>query len=361
MITLRRRLALRYASIVAGCVLLLLSLAHHEFVVEPAEKQRLGIPDVHDASEWAEYAEVFIYGAIPIVLGMGWWIMRKTLMPITALAQSLERIDVENLKNPLPRSYNGDEVDRLTEVFNALSMRLHNSFEQIREFTLHASHELKTPLTVMRAQLDLLLLDPKLAPEHRQWAQGQVDEVQRLAGIVDSLTLLAKANAGLVTIRRDPVRFDEIVHECYEDALILAESSQVYVTLNTCEAVTVDGDRDRLRQLLLNLTDNAIKYNHAGGTVRITLRHVANMAELEITNTGPGIPPAVQDRIFDRFVRGTKTVEGCGIGLAIAKWIVQSHGGTIEIATGAEQLTTARVRLPVAAARAEHEQKLTDA
>ncbi|HMJ88640.1 MAG TPA: HAMP domain-containing sensor histidine kinase [Candidatus Acidoferrum sp.] len=360
MITLRRRLALRYAAIVLVCLVLLVGLAHHEFVVEPAEKKRLGIPDVHELSEWAEISEVVIYAMIPVVLGFGWWMMRKTLAPITALAQSLEQIDAENLHEPLPRSQNGDEVDRLTEVFNALSTRLHSSFQQIREFTLHASHELKTPLTVMRAQLDMLLLDAKLSPEQRTWAQGQVDEVQRLAGIVDSLTLLAKATAGLVTIQRTPVRFDEIVRECYEDTLILAEPADIYVTLNTCEPVMVSGDRDRLRQLLLNLADNAVKYNQPQGTVRMALRHCGNFAELEITNTGLGIPSAVQERIFERFVRGTKAVEGCGLGLAIAKWIVQAHGGTIELATDASKLTTARVRMPLNDG-SEHEQKFTRA
>jgi signal transduction histidine kinase len=305
----------------------------------------LGIRDVHEEAEWVEFAEVFIYGMIPVVLGFGWWGMRKTLAPITNLAHSLERVDAENLHQPLPRTHNGDEVDRLTEVFNNLTNRLNASFQQVREFTMHASHELKTPLTVIRAQLDLQLLDPKLNPEQRPQLQNLVDEVQRLAGIVDSLALLAKANAGLITVTRAPVRLDEIVRECYEDALILAEPAHIYVTLNTCEPALVDGDRDRLRQLLLNLTDNAIKYNHPEGAVKIALRQTGKFAEIEISNSGPGIPAQLQDRVFDRFVRGVSGVQGCGLGLAIAKWIVDAHGGTIQLATDDAKMTTARVRL----------------
>jgi signal transduction histidine kinase len=119
------------------------------------------------------------------------------------------------------------------------------------------------------------------------------------------------------------------------------------VTLNTCEPAVVDGNRDRLRQLLLNLTDNAVKYNHAEGTVKIALRQSGKLAEIEISNTGPGIPEGLEHRVFDRFVRGNSAVEGCGLGLAIAKWIVDAHAGSVELTSDAAKVTTARVRFPL--------------
>ncbi len=350
--TLRRKLALHYAAVVAVCLLLLGGLAQHEFITEPGQRKALGIPELPETL-WGEYAEVFFYGMIPLVLGCGWWLMRKTLSPIGQLAHGVERIHADNLRAPLPRTFNADEVDRLTEVFNAMTARLHESFQQIREFTLHASHELKTPLTVMRVQLETRLQDDKsLSPEDIEWMECELDEVLRLSKIVDSLTLLTKGEAGQVKLERKPVRLDELVRESFDDAQILAEAQGVKVTLDECATVEFSGDRHRLRQLLLNLADNAVKYNQPGGSVAMVLRRRNDTAEIEITNTGEGIPPGLQARVFERFVRGdearSRAIEGCGLGLTICRWIVQSHGGTIQLSSDATKKTTALVRLPLA-------------
>jgi signal transduction histidine kinase len=184
--------------------------------------------------------------------------------------------------------------------------------------------------------------------------QSQYEEVRRLARIVDTLTLLTKADAGLVMLERKTVRLDQLVRECFDDAVILAEDHEVQVTLAVCEEVTVLGDRDRLRQLLLNLTDNAVKYNRPGGTVAMRLRKTSARAELEISNTGEGLPPELQGRVFDRFVRGDgarkKSADGCGLGLTICQWIVHGHDGTIQISSAPDQTTTVSVRLPLAPA-----------
>ena len=154
--TLRRRVALGYGAIVLGCLLLLAALAYHEFISEPRQREALGIPK-RLKTQWSEYIEVLIYAMLPIILGAGWWLMRNTLAPVNELARQVEGISAANLRQPLPRTYNGDELDRLSIEFNAMISRLNNSFQQIRHFTLHASHELKTPLTVMWLQLETLL------------------------------------------------------------------------------------------------------------------------------------------------------------------------------------------------------------
>lgn len=350
--TLRRKLSIRYAVIVGVCLLLLSGLAWHEFVNEPRMRREAGIPELPE-SFWAEYAEVFFYGMIPVVLSSGWWLMRKMLSPLDRLARKVERIQTDNLREPLPRTFNHDEVDRLAEVFNIMMARLHESFQQIREFTLHASHELKTPLTIMRVQLETRMKDEKsLSAEDFEWLECELGEVLRLSNIVDSLTLLAKGEAGQVKLERKPVRLDELVRESFDDAQILAEAQGVKVALDECATVEFSGDRHRLRQLLLNLTDNAVKYNRPGGSVAIALRRRNDTAEIEITNTGEGIPPELQARVFDRFVRGDearmRAIEGCGLGLTICRWIVQSHGGTIQLSSDATKKTTAVVRLPLA-------------
>jgi signal transduction histidine kinase len=168
---------------------------------------------------------------------------------------------------------------------------------------------------------------------------------------VDTLTADG-ADAGLVRLEQLPVRLDALVQESFDEAVMLAEPTAVQVTLTGCAAVTVLGDRDRLRQLLLNLVDNAVKYNRPGGHVTMALRRPGDRAELSIANTGDGIPPRLQNRVFDRFVRGdgprSRAVEGCGLGLSICRWIVQEHGGSIQIASQPGETTTVTVLLPVA-------------
>jgi signal transduction histidine kinase len=277
--------------------------------------------------------------------------MRKALAPVASLTQAAARTNDGNMREQLPRTGNGDELDRLTEVFNAMVARLDGSFQRIREFTLHASHELKTPLTVMHGELETALREE--AGANRERLLSQLDEVQRLTKIVDGLSLLTKADAGLITLKCETLRLDELVRDSFADAQILAQPFEVKVELGRCDEISISGDRHRLRQMLLNLTDNAIKYNQPQGQVNIELLRVGHTAEFRITNTGPGIPPEIQGRVFERFFRGDtshgNTVDGCGLGLSIVQWIVTAHGGAIQLTSQPRKLTTAVVRLPVVA------------
>ena len=257
-----------------------------------------------------------------------------------------------NLRDPLPRTLNGDELDQLTKVFNDSLARLDDSFKRIHEFTLHASHELKTPLTVLCGEIETTLRDETLLPAERERLLSQLDEIRRLSKIVDGLTLLAKADAGQVAMQFETVRLDELVRDNFADAQILAEPLGIKVELASCEEIFARGDRHRLRQLLLNLADNAVKYNQSQGRVTMNLQRDGNFAEFAITNTGAGIPAEVLPRVFDRFFRGdpahSQTVDGCGLGLSIAQWIVSAHNGTIKIESAPSKPTTVAVRLPLA-------------
>jgi signal transduction histidine kinase len=232
-----------------------------------------------------------------------------------------------------------------------MTERLNFSFKRIREFTLHASHELKTPLTVMHGELETALHNETLSAPQRARLESQLDELQRLTRIVDGLMLLTKADAGQITLARESVRLDELVREACLDAQSLARPRDISVSLKNCEQMAVLGDRHRLRQLLLNLTDNAVKYNQPRGTVTLSLGRFGGSAEVSIANTGPGIAPEMLPRIFDPFFRGDsshgQTIEGCGLGLSIARWIAAAHGGAIEITSRPGEITTASVRLPV--------------
>jgi signal transduction histidine kinase len=351
MTTIVRRLGKGYAVISAVCLAMVSWLAYHEFVEEPREFAAKGYTDVHKDTA-AEISTVLFLAAVPALLGLGWWWVCRALSPLKTLLAAVQKVDEHSLLQPLPRSLKDNEVDRFSAAFSAMAARLDASFRRVHEFTLHASHELKTPLTVMRAQLETLKREnPTLPDGQHDWIESQLDEVQRLSMIVDSLTLLTKADAGLIELERKPVSFHELVQEAAEEAVYLAQPHDVRVALDECDEAVITGDRHRLRQLLLILTDNAVKYNHPGGSVQISLRRSSDTALLRVTNDGDGLSPETQRRLFNRFVRGENAmgkVEGCGLGLSIAQWIVESHGGSIALSPEAGKRVTVQVRLPLA-------------
>ena len=348
--TIRTRLTLWYAGILVAS-LLVIGYGTYREISEQLRHAHRKEPMEQAIDETSEL--VLQVGLPAVVLGLfgGWWLTRRALAPLKKLTDAVTKIHERNLREPLPRTCNGDELDRLTKVFNDTLARLDDSFNHIREFTLHASHELKTPLTVLCGETEIASRDESLSPAERERAASLLDELRRLARIVDGLTLLAKADAGQIRLEMEPVRLDELVRDNFADAQILAEPQGIQVELAACEEVTVRGDRHRLRQLLLNLADNAVKYNQAHGCVKMSLRHTGDRAEFTVANSGPGIPLEVLPRVFDRFYRGdaahSQTVDGCGLGMSIAKWIVTAHHGTIQIESVPSKLTTVTVRLPL--------------
>ena len=352
--TIRTRLTLWYAVIFSVSLLVIGIAMYSELVVETRAKIANHREATVDDDAGVDITQIiFIYGGSAIVVGLlgGWWLTRRAFAPVAALTDAAGKINEGNLAQKLPCTGNGDELDRLTEVFNAMTARLDGSFQRIREFTLHASHELKTPLTVLHGEWETDLHQETLPPAQREKILGQLDEIQRLTKIVDGLTLLTKADAGQVELRFERLALDEIIRDVFDDAQILAEPANISVNLAACEKISIHGDKHRLRQLLLNLADNAVKYNQPGGTVEFSLRRDGADAELTISNSGKNISPEVLPRVFERFFRGdpahNSAVDGCGLGLSIAQWIVAAHHGDIRIAS-AENWTTVTVRLPLA-------------
>lgn len=351
--TIRTRLALWYAAIFSASLLVIGIAMYSELVLEvKAKAARHHRAEEVDSDAGADITQIILfYGGSAVVVGLlgGWWLTRRAFAPVTRLTQAAEKIHDGNLTEKIPRSGNGDELDRLTEVFNAMTARLDGSFQRIREFTLHASHELKTPLTVLHGELETELHDENLPPEQREKLADQLDEIQRLTKIVDGLTLLTKADAGEIALNFETFALDEIIRDAFDDAQMLAKPQGIQVELAGCLKTTIHGDRHRLRQLLLNLADNAVKYNQPQGRVTMSLQRIGNLAQFTMTNTGPGIPPEKLPRVFDRFFRGDDShnfaVDGCGLGLSIAKWIVSAHHGSIQIESEPGKSTTVTVCL----------------
>jgi len=350
---IRTRLTLWYAVILIAS-LVAIGLESFNEIAEAMQHKHAKHPFSWEHA-LGETGEIILWVGLPsVILGVlgGWWITREALAPITALTQAVEKIHERNLSEQLPRTHNGDELDRLTEVFNAMTARLDGSFQRIREFTLHASHELKTPLTVMRGELETALHEENLRPSQTERILSQIDEIERLAKIVDGLTLLTRADTGQIQLNFETVRLDDLVRESFADTKTLAQSHNIHVNLAACEDVSISGDRHRLRQLLLNLSDNAVKYNRPDGAVTVSLQRHDGSAEFKITNTGAGLAPELQPRVFERFFRGdpshNNTIEGCGLGLSIAQWIALAHKGSIQFVSEPDKLTVVTVKFPVA-------------
>lgn len=335
--SLGTRLTWWFLALLAVTLLVVLMLSYRELVVEAGNPEKFG---EEPEPVWWQLGEIALRSAIPITLLAvgGWWMARRALRPLHVLTEAAGRIHSGNLNERIPLHGTGDELDRLTAVFNEMTARLGTSFDRIREFTLHASHELKTPLAILRADFGEIVDEPGRSEADRSRFTSHLDEIERLTRIVNGLTLLAKADARQITLEREPVQLEALVLEAAEDTRALGEARNIKVSCEATAGVMVTGDRHRLRQLLLILCDNAVKYNHEAGEVTLSLTVEAATATVRLRNTGEGIPPAEQPHVFQRFYRGSASaasdVEGCGLGLSIALWIAQAHGGSLMFTSG---------------------------
>ena len=343
------RLAWSFTGLFAAALVLVAALFYYELVIEPkdwTEQEKL----LHHGSAAAVVMEVAVGAAVPLFLLAlgGWWLARCSVRPVEALAAAAARLHEGNLTERVPLRGTGDEFDRLADAFNEMAARMDASFQRVHDFTLYASHELKTPLAILRADIEQFSQEPPRTEDEKERLASQLDEIDRLAKIVDGLSFLTKADARLIPLERKSVALKALVLDAAEDAHALGTALGITVNLAACEQVSVTGDRHRLRQLLLILCDNAVNYNRPGGEVRLSLEKKGADAVLCITNTGEGIPADEQSSVFQRFYRSksSRKVDGSGLGLSIAQWITGEHGGNLTCASAAG-ITEFRLALPV--------------
>lgn len=298
-------------------------------------------------------------------LGIAWWLAGRAVRPLDRMIDEVEAItDGRSLHRRIAVDESTDELARLALTLNAMIGRLETSFAALRRFTADASHELKTPLTVLRANVERAVRSAADAPDHYEALEEALQEVSRMSSLVDSLLTLARFDEGRFDLHREPVRLEPLVREVFETATILGGAAGLDLRLEACEPALVLGDPTRLRQLFLNLAINAIKYTPKGGSVAIALRRSEDHVAFSVRDTGIGIAAADLPYIFDRFWRadrarsrrvpsgtaeGGTAVEkgGFGLGLAISQWITQAHGGTIEVKSRLTRGTTFVVTLPL--------------
>jgi len=266
------------------------------------------------------------------------------------MADRARTITAERLSERLPVENPGDEVGRLAVVFNETLARLEQSFDRLRRFTADASHELRTPLTALRTVGEVGLREPRDPAAYREVIGSMLEEVDRVTRLVESLLLLSRADAGQVPLRREPLEVSALVREVAERLGVLAEEKRVRVSVEAPPSPGVQGDPTLLRQALENLLDNAIRLSPEGGTVRIAVRDAGGALAIEVGDEGPGIAPEHRARVFDRFYRvdeaRSRDRGGAGLGLAIAWWAVEAHGGRIELESEVGKGSTFRIVLP---------------
>jgi heavy metal sensor kinase len=289
---------------------------------------------------------------VGVASGGGYFLVRKALAPVDEISSSAERITMHNLKERLPLTPTGDELERLAISLNHMIARLDDAFDQNRRFIADASHELRTPLTIMRGELESIIEGSCPPSDLQATVTSVVEEVARLARIVEGLFGISRLDAG--EAQNEWVQFDlaALAITTAEQMCLLAEDKGISISTNAPHEVSVRGDRARLKQVVVNLLDNAIKYTPEQGRIRLSVVAADDKAVLEVEDNGIGIPAEAQPHIFERFFRvdaaRSRDAGGAGLGLSIVKSISTAHGGRINFQSNEGKGSCFKLELPLA-------------
>jgi heavy metal sensor kinase len=290
--------------------------------------------------------------AVCIAVTGGFILVKRALQPVDGMARKAEEITQLNLNERLPVMRSGDELERLSVALNHMISRLQDAIQTSKRFVADASHELRTPLTILRGELENLAQDAQLRAHTREYLGSMLEEVDRLAEIVESLLALSKLDAGEASSER--VKFDlgELATSTAEQMSLLAEDKNITVVCEAAPHVIVEGDRARMKQVVVNLLDNAIKYTPNGGRVLLKISRDASEAILDVADNGVGIPAEALPHMFKRFFRvddsRSREQGGAGLGLSIVKSICNAHGAAVEVSSTPGEGSRFRVRQPLA-------------
>ncbi len=314
-----------------------------------------------------EILVVLIFG-LPLAVALacvgGYALARRALAPIDHLATEAQRITADRLHERLTTSNPNDEIGRLTAVINEAVGRLESSFDQLRRFTADASHELRTPLSVVRGIGEAAVGQRRSSAEYEEAIGSMLEEIDRMTSLIDTLLRLSRTDAGGIRLSRERLDLGQLAREVAASLGILAEERNQTLAFDLENGVELAVDRLVLREAVVNVLDNAIKYSAAGSTVAIRVARVGEHAVLAVADQGPGIPREHRDRVFDRFFRvdeaRSRDAGGAGLGLAIAKWAIDMHGGRITVEPLSSGGSEFQIVLPLATTiAAAHEQTTT--
>jgi heavy metal sensor kinase len=282
----------------------------------------------------------------------GYWMSRKAMAPVDEITRTAQKISAQNLSARLAVPESGDELARLAETLNAMLERLDQAMKQITQFTADASHELRTPIALMRTRAELALRRPRSPEENQETIAELHNELLRTSELVERLMLLARADSGVSMLRIAPVELAQLAGEVLRQTSVLAQQKGLEVEAALGKhSVWVQGDAQFLRQLVTILIDNAVKYTTAPGRITVGLHASSKAASILVSDTGIGIEADDLQKIFERFYRADKArsrhTGGIGLGLAIGRWIAEAHGGTLAVESQPGKGSTFRLNLPL--------------
>ncbi len=270
-----------------------------------------------------------------VIVVAGWYMAGRALRPLHQVAETARAVAGGNLSLRIPTRGSGDELDVLISAFNRMLERLELNFQQIRQFSVDASHELRTPITIIRGQLEVALYTAETTEQFREAIMTALLDVERMGQIVKSLLLLEQAESGQVVLRKSPLDITAASEELVSQFLVAYDEKDIALTVVADGPCWVEADRVQFDRLLSNLLSNALKYTHAGGHVEVILRREEDAVHLTVSDDGQGIPAANLPHIFERFYRVRETTpdadRGIGLGLAFVAWIARAHGGRVEV------------------------------
>lgn len=296
--------------------------------------------------------------AVAVAVTGGFVLVRRALKPVDNLSQKAAAITQHNLSERLPVVPTGDELERLSLSLNLLISRLEDAINSTKQFVADASHELRTPLAVLRGELENLAQDVQLKSHTRETLGSALEEVDRLAEIVEGLLALSRLDTGEAQGERRRFDLAELVATTADQMSLLAEDKHISVVCDCATGVMIEGDQARLKQVVVNLLDNAIKYTPDGGRIRLRIAQEDGYAVLDVADDGIGIPPEALPHVFKRFFRvdGSRSREqgGAGLGLSIVKSICEAHGAQVEVSSTPGKGSRFRIRQPLAAEPLAH-------
>jgi heavy metal sensor kinase len=324
-------------------------------IADKAYDVQIGAPmdDFYDAVNRFRLVLLFSVPVLVLVASAGgYWLSRKAVAPVGEIARAAQSISEHELSKRLPILETGDELQSLSETLNEMFGRLERAFKRVTQFTADASHELRTPIALMRTRTEVALRKQRSEADYRETIVRIHKELERTSALIENLMTLARADSGSEPLRLAPTNLNEILLEISEPARLLAEGKSIQYGQRLPETpLCVSGNAPSLRRLFLILIDNAVKYTSREGRISVELDTNDGAAVIEIRDTGVGISPKDLPHIFERFYRADESRSrdsgGTGLGLSIAKWIVEAHQGQISVVSKVDEGSVFRVRIPL--------------
>jgi len=315
---------------------------------------QVGIPLAPMDAALARYRDLLLWSvpvALLVAVAVSWWLSGFALLPLSRVAAAAHQINVMTLARRLPSRGVGDELDEVVDAFNGTLDRLERAVGEMRQFSAALAHELRTPLAALRGEIELASRMPGTAPAQRDLLGSQMEEIDRLARLIEHILTLARAESGQIRLSSAPVNLTDLAGSLVAQLEPIAAARSIALTCETAGAVVVDGDAGWLQRLILNLVDNALKFTADEGRVVVRVSREGEVAQIQVQDTGVGLTASDAQQVFNRFFRAdparSSSVAGAGLGLSLVKWIAAQHHGSATVTSRPGEGSTFTVTIPI--------------